>query len=111
MNYIRYLLFSVFILLFSLTALASIFGDVRGLVRDPQQRPLKDAKVSLRAKTSDFSKTAQTNDAGEFLIRSIPVGEYTLTVEYQGFGKSEKAVTVISDSAQTVQVQLEVAPV
>ena len=35
------------VLLYPLTALASIFGDVRGVVRDPQQHLVNGAKVGF----------------------------------------------------------------
>ena len=79
-------LFSIAIaLLYPLTALASIFGDVRGVVRDPQQHLVNGANVSLRSRTADFSQTAQSNDSGEFFFRAIPIGEYLITIEAKGF--------------------------
>src|SRR5689334_12342156 len=98
------------VLLNPLTALASIFGDVRGVVRDPQQHLVNGAKVSLRSRTADFSRSAQSNDSGEFFFRAIPIGEYLITIEAKGFRQIEQPVTVISGSAPILQIQLEVAP-
>ena len=86
-------------------------GDVRGIVHDPQHRPVKGAKVSLRARASDYSQTAQTNDQGEFSFRAVPLGEYVVTVEASGFTKTEQPVTVISDSAPVLHIQLQIAPI
>ena len=110
MNRIRFLSCFILTLIFGAVALASIFGDVRGVVRDPQNRPVNNAKVTLKSRSSDFSKTVQTNDAGEFLIRAVPVGEYSVAIEFQGFSKSEKTITVVSDSVSTLQFQMEVSP-
>src|SRR5207247_8129984 len=110
MNRKRMLLFSALILLFTTSVRASIFGDVLGVVRDPQKQTVKDAKVTLRSRTSDLSKSGSTNDNGEFFFRGVPVGEYLVTVEANGFRKIEQSVTVVSGSAPVLQIQLEIAP-
>jgi outer membrane receptor protein involved in Fe transport len=91
-------------------AWASVFGDVRGLVHDPQHRPLSGAKVTIRARASDFNQVTQTDANGEFKFRTIPIGEYAVRVEASGFSKLEQPVTVISDSSPILHFQLEIAP-
>ena len=98
-----------FALLCECTGLGSIFGDVRGVVRDPQQRLVAGAKVVLRSRTSEYSQTAVTDDAGGFFMHAIPIGEYLVNVDANGFSKSEQAVTVVSGSSPVLQFQLEVA--
>jgi len=104
------LLCAFFVLLCAANASASVFGDVRGIVYDPHQDPVKGASVTLRARASAFSQTIQTNDVGIFFFRAVPIGEYLLTVESGGFGKIEQPVTVVSDSAPLLHLQLAVAP-
>jgi outer membrane receptor protein involved in Fe transport len=101
---------AVLVLLCAASASASIFGDVRGMVYDPHQDPVKSARVTLRARASAFSQTTQTNDVGVFLFHAVPIGEYLLTVESNGFTKIEQPVTVVSDSAPVLHFQLAVAP-
>ncbi|MDT7780682.1 MAG: hypothetical protein QOC99_3194, partial [Acidobacteriota bacterium] len=104
------LLCAVLVLLCAARASASVFGDVRGLVYDPHQLPVKGASVTLRARTSAFSQTIQTNDVGTFIFRAIPIGEYLLTVESNGFSKIEQPVTVVSDNAPVIHLQLAITP-
>ena len=40
---------------------ATIFGSVRGLIHDPQHRPIQGAKVLIRAEDSDWSQTISSN--------------------------------------------------
>src|SRR5216110_922071 len=94
-----------------ISARASVFGDVKGIVLDPQQRPIAAAKVTLSSRSSAFARTTSTDNAGEFSLRSVPIGEYVITVEVSGFTKSTTAVTVLSDRATTVAVELRIAPV
>lgn len=107
----HFLLCALFVLLCAVEAAAAVFGDVRGLVLDPQGRPVAGAQVTLRSRTSAFAQTSQTDAAGDFAFRTVPLGEYTVTVESKGFSKIERAVTVVSDSAPVLQFILEVAPV
>src|SRR6266536_439670 len=106
----RILLSALFILLCAAEASASVFGDVRGVVVDPQQRAVAGAQVTLRSRTSAFSQTSRTNDAGVFFFRSVPLGDYNISVESSGFSKAERAITVVTDSAPVVQFNLEIAP-
>lgn len=105
------LLCAVFLFLCTIEVSASVFGDVRGLVVDPQERPIAGATVSLRSRTSAFFQTGQTNAVGVFSFRAVPIGEYTVTVEANGFSQAERAITVVSDSAPVMQFILEIAPV
>jgi outer membrane receptor protein involved in Fe transport len=93
------------------SAQASVFGDVKGTVLDPQQRPISAAKVNMMGRASAYTRTTVTDNKGEFLFRSVPIGEYIMTVEVSGFGKSTAAVTVLSDRTTSVAAQLQIAPV
>ena len=61
-------------------AFATIFGSVRGVVHDPQHRPVQGAMVMLKAQNSDWMRSQNSNDRGEFEFTSVPIGSYTVTV-------------------------------
>jgi len=111
MNISRLLCSFVLIVLSVAAAHASVFGDVKGTVLDPQQRPVVAARVSLRSRTSSFSLTTDTDGDGAFSFRAVPIGEYTVTVESGGFSKPTLALIVLSDRATVLRVQLKIAPV
>src|SRR5262249_26148756 len=90
---------------------APIFGDARGTVLDPQQHAIKGAKVTIHAMASGFTRTTETNDSGEFVFRSIPLGEDTVTVEHAGFAKAQESVAVTTGNAPELRFQLAVAAV
>ena len=77
-------------LLSSLTAFATIFGTVSGLIHDPQHRPVQGAQVTLHAANSAWTKSISSNDSGEFRFDSVPLGEYTVTVELTALPRSSK---------------------
>jgi outer membrane receptor for ferrienterochelin and colicin len=111
MNINRLLSSFVLIILSFAAAQASVFGDVKGTVLDPQQRPLVAARVSLVSRTSSFSRSTDTDGDGAFSFRAVPIGEYILAVETSGFSKSTLALIVLSDHATVLRVQLKIAPV
>jgi outer membrane receptor protein involved in Fe transport len=110
MNINRLLSSFVLIVLSCAAAQASVFGDVKGTVLDPQQRPIAMAKITLLSRSSSFAKTTDTNADGEFSFRAVPIGEYTVTVESSGFSKSTLTLTILSDRTTVLRVQLKIAP-
>jgi len=94
---------------FAAAALATIFGSVRGIIHDPQHRPVQGAMVMLKAKSSDWSKTANTNSNGEFQFSTVPVGEYSVSVANPGFEQATETVTVISGTEPVIHFQLQVS--
>ncbi len=107
----RIVLALVLISLGSIAARASVFGDVKGTVLDPQQRPIAAAKVTLQSRSSSFLRMTNTDGKGEFSFRAVPVGEYSINIESSGFAKSIVAATVLSDRATVLQVLLRIASV
>lgn len=45
---------------------ATVFGTVRGIVHDPDHRPVAAAEVLLQAVASDYKQTGRTGTSGEF---------------------------------------------
>ena len=56
---------------------ADIFGAVRGIVHDPQHRPIAGAKVVLESATSSYALTTTTDQNGEFTFNPVPLGPFT----------------------------------
>ena len=94
---------------FAATLSATIFGSVRGLIHDPQHRPVQGAHVTLHAFDSDFTKVISSDDAGEFRFDSIPLGEYTVRVEVPGFAPQMQKLKLGSGSDSKLHFSLEVA--
>ena len=101
-------LFAVLLFLGS-TALGTIFGTVRGIVHDPRHRPVSDAKVVLKAETSEYTQTVQTDGDGQFHFDAIPLGEYTVTVSQTAFATGQQAITVLSGTAPILHFELRLA--
>jgi outer membrane receptor protein involved in Fe transport len=92
-------------------AFATIFGSVRGVVHDPQHRPIPGSQVTLKAQNSDWTESQDSNDNGEFQFTSVPIGNYTVTVTSQGFETLQQGVIVQSDTSPVLHFPLAVAGV
>src|SRR6202041_616338 len=97
------------LLLRAATVSATIFGSVRGVIHDPQHRPIQGAMVMLKAKSSDWSKTTNTDANGNFEFNGVPLGDYSITVANPGFVQAAQGVTVASGTEPVVHLQLRVA--
>ncbi len=93
----------------SSSAGATIFGSIRGIIHDPQHRPLQGAMVMLRAKSSDWAKTTNSDANGEFEFNAVPIGEYSVSVASPGFVQTAQDIVVVSGTEPVVHFQLQVA--
>ena len=96
----------ILVCFFVATASAVIFGTVRGIVHDPQHRPIANAAVTLKAENSAYQKTIQTDAEGNFNFDAVPLGEYTVTVSQAGFVTQDQRLTVLSGSAPILHFEL-----
>jgi len=97
------------LLLAGFPALANIYGGIRGVVHDPQHRPIQGTMVMLKAKSSDWGKSVTTDATGEFRFNAVPLGEYSVSVASPGFEQTAQDVTVISGTVPVVHFLLKVA--
>ena len=97
-----------FLLFLATTAFATIFGTVRGIVHDPQHRPVTNATVTLQARKSAYTQTIQTDAEGQFHFDAVPLGEYTVTVVQSGFETAEQRITVLSGTAPILHLELHI---
>jgi outer membrane receptor protein involved in Fe transport len=96
-------------LLLGTLAFATVFGTVRGIVHDPQHRPVPSSEVVLKAKSSDYTQKTQTDANGEFHFDAVPLGEYIVTVTNASFEGQEQIVTVLSGTAPILHFEMHIA--
>ncbi|HET7213320.1 MAG TPA: TonB-dependent receptor [Terriglobia bacterium] len=109
MKFVRFVISSALCLAVAGYGYATIFGNVRGILHDPQHRPIPNVQVVLKAAVSAWSKVSHTNDDGEFQFTAVPAGDYALNINVKGFQPAEKSITVGSGSAPIFHFALEIA--
>jgi len=108
MRFIRITLFAIALAL-AVPAVASIFGSVRGVIHDPQHRPVQGAMVMIRANASDWAATTYSDANGNFAFNGIPLGDYMVSVAAVGFEQRQQDVVVISGTQPVLHFALAVA--
>ena len=86
------------------------FGAVSGLITDPSGAVIPGAKLTLTDVQKGYTFTATSNQAGEFLMPSIPPSTYTLTAEMNGFEKTIRTGIVVNVTGHvTANLNLKIA--
>ena len=102
----RNCLFMFFVLALAGASLATVFGTVRGIVHDPQHRPVSEIQVVLKATASEFTLNARTDDAGQFHFDAVPLGKYTVEISDANFVADAQSVAVLSGTAPILHFEL-----
>src|SRR6185369_3817397 len=83
-------------------------ADIQGTVKDSTGAVVTNAPVTARNPSTNFSRTANTNDEGFYRIINVPPGDYEVTVEAANFKKAVlPKITVTVGQAAEVDVTLE----
>jgi len=112
-SFIRQLL----ILVFVVTALSNAVAQtstsrITGRVVDSKQASIAGANVTITNEATGVSQTQTTTEAGVYAFEALPVGDYTVSVEQNGFKKFLKTGNHLEvNNPVTVDVTLEVGQV
>src|SRR5215469_7237014 len=84
---------------------------LEGKVEDPSHAAIGAARVSVKSQRTGFTAAILTSKNGLYSFLSLPPGEYLVTVEAQGFRKTELSGLVLDVSTTTIMpVGLEIGP-
>jgi len=105
----RILWFILLFFPFAGAGFATVFGTVRGIVHDPQHRPVPNVTVTLKAQASSYIQTSETDANGEFHFDAIPLGEYRVTASAASFANAEQTIAVLSGTAPILHFELKLS--
>ncbi len=83
-------------------------GSILGTVQDASSAVIPGATITVKSLDQDLTRTATTNDSGEFLVDNLKPGHYSIAVEHAGFAKSIVADAQI-DARQALRVPVTMA--
>jgi hypothetical protein len=83
-------------------------GSITGVVSDPSSGVIPGAKIVLTDVDKGFVTNATTDIAGRYLIRSVPTGNYRLTVSASGF-ESQTRASILLDVNQNITADFTLA--
>ncbi len=82
---------------------------LRGVIHDPQHRPVQGAQVVVSGSSLTTPLTLTSDANGQFEYDAVSPGTYTLTVSAKGFQPGRQTVELQAGKEQVVHLQLELA--
>jgi hypothetical protein len=84
-------------------------ASLTGNVTDPAGAAIAGAAVTVTNIDTNSTQSAKTDSVGTYLIRPLPIGNYTLTIEAAGFARYvQKGIILTVNQAATQDVRLKV---
>src|SRR5436190_2512325 len=83
-------------------------GNIGGLVEDSSGAVIANAKVTLIHSGTKQTRVVTTNDRGEFRAPLLPIGEYDVSAEFQGFKRATvSGVRLLVDQTVALPIRLD----
>lgn len=90
-------------------ATAQGVGSITGSITDPSGAVVPGATVSVVESGTGLSRTAISDDRGQYAVPALRPSEYKLTVELSGFRPfSRGAIVLLADQSLVIDVRLEI---
>jgi len=84
---------------------------LEGNVQDPSRAAVVGARVSVKNQRTGFTYGILTSEQGLYSFPSLPPGDYSVTIDAQGFRKTELSGLVLNVSTTTTMpFRLELGP-
>src|SRR5579864_3176633 len=78
-------------------------GTITGTVTDPSGAVVRKARITVLNEATNATRSAETNDDGDYTVALLPPGRYRVTTEMSGFRRSVFSDVPV-DVDQTVRV-------
>jgi hypothetical protein len=88
-----------------------VTASVQGRVYDVTGAAIPEAKLVLANTATGLSRSTLASPTGDYQIALLPVGEYTVTAEKQGFQKSAKKIQLEIGATANLDFSLSPGPV
>ncbi|MGH9583214.1 MAG: carboxypeptidase regulatory-like domain-containing protein, partial [Bryobacteraceae bacterium] len=86
-------------------------ATLRGIVHDPQHRPVANARITIRGQTVSSTRSLLSNSEGEFEAGNLAPGNYVIAVAAQGFGRLKERLHLKPGRNPILHFQLQVSAV
>lgn len=82
-----------------------LFGQLTGAISNEIGMRIQDA--SIEVKNSNFKRTVQTNEDGQYFFDQVPVGEYELSISAASYISSTISATIAENKVNETNVVLQ----
>lgn len=84
-------------------------GQILGTISDQTGAVIPDVKVTITETRTNFQRTSETNDTGNFFFVNLDPGDYRVEAEKQGFSKTLRSGVELLPNT-TARVNFELVP-
>src|SRR5260370_36240365 len=93
-------------------ARAQISASIKGVVTDSSGSPVPTAAVKTKNIQTGATRSGLTDDAGRYLVLSLPIGEYEVRVTKPGFRDAIRSgIHLVVSEEASVDIRLQVGAV
>src|SRR5215470_17540497 len=86
--------------------------EINGTVTDPSSAAVADVRVTVTQEGTNQIRVVMTNDHGQFVVSSLPIGRFTVVFNHDGFRDIRVAdLDLHSGDIRTVNAKLELGEV
>jgi hypothetical protein len=86
-------------------------ATLTGIVSDESGGGVPGVNVTARNQGTNVPYVGSTNEAGNYIITSLPIGTYVVTVELAGFKTAQSKVTLAASQTGRLDFRLELGAV
>src|SRR5437016_3622331 len=87
-------------------------GSISGAITDPNGASVPAAKIEATETATGRTYRTQTTEAGLYVLPTLPVGKYNISVEHAGFKKRVQSdVEIRVALRETLDMRLEIGEV
>jgi outer membrane receptor protein involved in Fe transport len=100
--------------LLSASALAAqvVTAQIQGSASDPQGLFVPETKITATNELTGQTYSTESNESGAFLFPALPVGQYKVSAEKQGFKRySRSGIALIANQTARLDIRLDVGSV
>jgi hypothetical protein len=91
---------------------AAINGQIVGTVVDASGAAIADAKVTAQNLQTGYQQSAQTTSSGLYRLTVLPLGDYTVTVEANGFATyKQTGIPITAGASPNIDITMQVSSV
>lgn len=95
----------------TVSAAAQISGDLKGIVIDPANASVADAKITVTSKETGETRTVTSDSEGRFAVNQLKIGLYTVKAEAAGFRAAVTEALLRSGETAVANFKMELGQV
>src|SRR6187551_3044610 len=77
-------------------------GSIKGAIETSDNKPAEGVSVTIK----ELNRTTIADNNGFFIIKNVPVGNYTLILTLVGYNDVEQKITIISGETAIANINL-----